>query len=294
MLGHFSHHSRRGFTLIELLVVIAIIAILAAILFPVFAKAREKARQASCASNEKQIALGLLQYVQDNDETMPFGAGTDGIGHGWAGEIMPYTKSTGIFRCPDDPTADKTNKNGKGEADPAISYALNCMLGGGRSGGKLAGQNAPASTVLLCEVRGVTTDLTTPNGDLWSQAGNGGDCDNCGGWMDHGSYDAPNGSGGNQFDTGMLGQPPRVSIQNTWLGGRVNGRHTDGSNFALADGHVKWLRPSKVSPGNDAGNQVNDQDSSTSNVGSDNKGNACGTGHIGAAPEGFLATFSSI
>ncbi len=62
--------SRSGFTLIELLVVIAIIAILAAILFPVFAKAREKARQTSCASNEKQIALGILQYVQDYDEIL--------------------------------------------------------------------------------------------------------------------------------------------------------------------------------------------------------------------------------
>ncbi|MCW3058828.1 MAG: prepilin-type N-terminal cleavage/methylation domain, partial [Capsulimonas sp.] len=62
---------KKGFTLIELLVVIAIIAILAAILFPVFAKAREKARQISCASNMKQLALGLLQYNQDNDESMP-------------------------------------------------------------------------------------------------------------------------------------------------------------------------------------------------------------------------------
>ncbi len=63
---------RRGFTLIELLVVIAIIAILAAILFPVFAKAREKARQSSCLSNLKQIGLATLQYVQDYDETLPF------------------------------------------------------------------------------------------------------------------------------------------------------------------------------------------------------------------------------
>jgi len=61
-------HKRRGFTLIELLVVIAIIAILAAILFPVFARAREKARQASCESNEKQLMLSVLMYVQDFDE----------------------------------------------------------------------------------------------------------------------------------------------------------------------------------------------------------------------------------
>jgi prepilin-type N-terminal cleavage/methylation domain-containing protein len=65
------HRPDRGFTLIELLVVIAIIAILAAILFPVFARAREMARRSSCASNMKQIGLGLIQYAQDNDERMP-------------------------------------------------------------------------------------------------------------------------------------------------------------------------------------------------------------------------------
>jgi prepilin-type N-terminal cleavage/methylation domain-containing protein len=66
-----SRTSRRGFTLIELLVVIAIIAILASILFPVFARAREKARQASCVSNAKQIVMGTLMYSQDNDEVCP-------------------------------------------------------------------------------------------------------------------------------------------------------------------------------------------------------------------------------
>src|ERR1700760_1989216 len=72
---------REAFTLIELLVVIAIIAILAAILFPVFAQVREKARQATCASNQKQIGLGILQYVQDNDEIYPFAAGNyPGVG----------------------------------------------------------------------------------------------------------------------------------------------------------------------------------------------------------------------
>ena len=96
---------RRGFTLIELLVVIAIIAILAAILFPVFASAREKARQISCASNERQLGLGIIQYVQDNDESYPFSyanATSD-----WFYSVAPYVKgySTitggGVFVCPD-------------------------------------------------------------------------------------------------------------------------------------------------------------------------------------------------
>src|SRR5665213_1415454 len=97
---------RKGFTLIELLVVIAIIAILAAILFPVFAKVREKARQTTCASNEKQLGLGVLQYVQDYDERYPGNWGgnnndNSGGGWGWGNAIMPYVKSTAIFTCPD-------------------------------------------------------------------------------------------------------------------------------------------------------------------------------------------------
>ncbi|MEO7716686.1 MAG: DUF1559 domain-containing protein [Capsulimonas sp.] len=117
-LPQISRNSTRGFTLIELLVVIAIIAILAAILFPVFAQAREKARQISCASNERQIGLGIMQYVQDNDETMPrsfYGANgwaTSGAGsdYKWMDAIYPYVKSEGVFNCPDD-SIDPVYKN---------------------------------------------------------------------------------------------------------------------------------------------------------------------------------------
>ncbi len=104
-----------AFTLIELLVVIAIIAILAAILFPVFARARENARRSSCQSNEKQIGLGLLQYIQDYDEILPadyYGysgynpsntttTGT-GVSYKWMDAIQPYVKSTQVFTCPSD------------------------------------------------------------------------------------------------------------------------------------------------------------------------------------------------
>jgi prepilin-type N-terminal cleavage/methylation domain-containing protein len=102
--------TKKGFTLIELLVVIAIIAILAAILFPVFARARENARRASCQSNLKQIGLGLMQYTQDYDESYapvqypgpalatqgPGGAHTGN----WSQLIQPYVKSTQLFQCP--------------------------------------------------------------------------------------------------------------------------------------------------------------------------------------------------
>jgi prepilin-type N-terminal cleavage/methylation domain-containing protein/prepilin-type processing-associated H-X9-DG protein len=98
----------RGFTLIELLVVIAIIAILASILFPVFARAREKARESSCMSNQKQIGLAIQMYAQDYDEYMPV-ANADVVTYGPPGlrdVIMPYCKNTQIFRCP----SDKDNK----------------------------------------------------------------------------------------------------------------------------------------------------------------------------------------
>jgi prepilin-type N-terminal cleavage/methylation domain-containing protein/prepilin-type processing-associated H-X9-DG protein len=95
---------RRGFTLIELLVVIAIIAILAAILFPVFAQAREKARAASCLSNIKQLSLGIMMYAQDNDEFMPYGycytiPDTTYLWY-WQDSVRPYIKSEKLYTCP--------------------------------------------------------------------------------------------------------------------------------------------------------------------------------------------------
>src|SRR5437762_877027 len=100
----------RGFTLIELLVVIAIIAILAAILFPVIAQAREKARQTTCLSNLKQIGIGQAMYTQDYDETLPYAQTTNDpsatvqgnprVVLNWPAFLYPYTKSVGIYRCP--------------------------------------------------------------------------------------------------------------------------------------------------------------------------------------------------
>jgi len=112
--------SGTGFTLIELLVVIAIIAILAALLFPVFAQAREKARQATCLSNKRQVVMGLLQYVQDFDEQIPF----DTFGYGrrdpvlrycWQDAVYPYVKSEAAFDCPDN-QFNSNNMNGTGTA----------------------------------------------------------------------------------------------------------------------------------------------------------------------------------
>ncbi len=144
---------RRGFTLIELLVVIAIIAILAAILFPVFARAREKARQSSCLSNVKQIGLAFLQYNQDYDETWPLMAwnSTTGwepaISGWWGGELGPYIKNTRIFICPSRQT------------DTVCSYVLNAYVNGRAD----ATITAPAGTVTMAD--------STSNG-WWAADGN--------------------------------------------------------------------------------------------------------------------------
>ena len=104
-----TNNVRRAFTLIELLVVIAIIAILAAILFPVFAQAREKARQAACLSNTKQMSLGIMQYAQDYDELLPV-VGDNGANRGrWFHQIYPYVKSAEVFTCPNLPEAKLVN-----------------------------------------------------------------------------------------------------------------------------------------------------------------------------------------
>ncbi|NLO06015.1 MAG: prepilin-type N-terminal cleavage/methylation domain-containing protein [candidate division WS1 bacterium] len=116
---------RRGFTLIELLVVIAIIAILAAILFPVFARAREKARQSSCLSNVRQLSTAILMYVQDYDERFPGHRCCVRSGFGyWYQLIEPYTKNAGIFTCPSDPaTSLGYGYNGAGTtADNALGW----------------------------------------------------------------------------------------------------------------------------------------------------------------------------
>lgn len=131
---------KNGFTLIELLVVIAIIAILAAILFPVFARAREKARQSSCLSNVKQIALGILMYAQDYDEVLVPMANPGG---NWTVLISPYVKNTQIFRCPS-------------KAGFAIGYGVSYRnlaedTGAGGRGCSLGAITAPAEALLFGE-----------------------------------------------------------------------------------------------------------------------------------------------
>ena len=135
---------RTGFTLIELLVVIAIIAILAAILFPVFAKAREKARQASCLSNCKQLGLAFMQYVQDYDERYPpSSSGYESTSVKWWDLIFPYIKNAQLYACP---------SSGYSNGYVTYNYNANVGLYNGTGGVAMSTVQYPAQTVITSEL----------------------------------------------------------------------------------------------------------------------------------------------
>ncbi|MCE5238781.1 DUF1559 domain-containing protein [bacterium] len=165
---------RHGFTLIELLVVIAIIAILAAILFPVFAKAREKARQSSCSSNIKQISLGILSYAQDYDEKFPLALAGSLTGSFYLFNelIDPYIKNAQIWQCPSKKDALVLSAIGKANLGYSVDIARPMPSGVYRMFGipyaivgtyscSLGQIDQPAQTAMMCDVRGSID--TTPN-----------------------------------------------------------------------------------------------------------------------------------
>ena len=259
-----------AFTLIELLVVIAIIAILAAILFPVFATAREKARQTACSSNLKQIGIAMLQYCQDYDETFTQGVlmGTNApsgnwyVGEGWIGTLVPYTKAWKLFQCPSDPT------NAGAYNDQPISYAYNLNLASTYNvttstaawnhcpPAQISSMTAPTNTVAVFEVYNMTGWINDPSGleipigygtspKPQSPVGNG-----------VVSAFGQNGSLISRYGTGLLGGRPAGSSGSGWDGTQgfatattSTPRHTNGSNFLMADGHVKYLLGNLVSSG---------------------------------------------
>lgn len=255
---------RNGFTLIELLISIAIIAILAAILFPVFARARENARRSSCQSNLRQLGLGMVQYMHDYDGLLDRGNHPTNQGQGWAGPVYPYVKSEGVFRCPSDST--QITGAGLTLGLKPVSYALNSTTSfaatpsrGTRRASTLnsASMVAPTKTVWLYEVTNSGVDLSNP-AEQDSAAGN------FNGWDSDGTTNQnmqqPRNAAGLFQDwqvkaaTGCLGMPPGIQT----LAGACTGysyptitlpRHFVGANYLFCDGHVKYLQPEVISPG---------------------------------------------
>lgn len=211
--------SKRGaFTLIELLVVIAIIAILAAILFPVFARARENARRASSQSNLKQIALGLFMYKQDYDGTFPPSKiavakadAAPGNPYGWGDALQSYLKSEQIFQCPSEPRPkDSTTYNTRVTSSHYSDYWLNSYAANKMD----ANFAAPALTVLLGDGEGATA---SPNSGMFIGTA------------------AYSNSG---YTTNGTASANCTAVGKAVFSGAV--RHLDGANVAFADGHVKW------------------------------------------------------
>ena len=256
-----------GFTLIELLVVIAIIALLAAILFPVFSRAREQARRATCQSNLKQLGLGFMQYVQDNDEYPPAGLVYDlgatprnYAGSGWAGGIYTYVRSPLIYSCPDDPQASKTGTTA-GVVTYTVDYAYNpnILWWNGNIGlGPIPKLTAPSMTVNLFEISQYrfTDKQDVQDGEqAVFGTGSGRISPSCSG----GAY-CNAGDGGNSSvsdSTGPLGYGITANCGSGCANPGLDpvwptGRHSDGSNFLYWDGHVKWLKGQNVSAGENA------------------------------------------
>ncbi|HEY3283705.1 MAG TPA: DUF1559 domain-containing protein [Armatimonadota bacterium] len=206
-----TRESRKGFTLIELLVVIAIIAILAAILFPVFAKAREKARQTSCLNNMKQLGIGFMQYMTNYDDTYPL-SGCVGVKNSWVwvpsswkidvtqGSIYTIVKTPQCYVCPsDDPTEQIRNNS------TPLSYSMNQQF-------MNAGGIADAGPIVMSDVPNPTETVLLMEESTKSVGGKGLN-DGCfypGGWD-------------------LLAD-----------------RHSGGGNFLQADTHAQWMAAQQV------------------------------------------------
>ncbi len=275
----------RGFTLIELLVVIAIIAILAAILFPVFAQARESARKISCLSNTKQVGLAIMQYVQDYDETYPMDSwegeyvGTaDNDAHSaqygtvvtWLWGVYPYIKNTKVFACPSDPNP-KSPVSGY-DTDPCnigpaslsgsacdgwgipipISYAINDQVigyGFDHYDGGILGDGSFLSSWGL----GLHTMASVPSpastymfGDCGEEFMEGPHINDTRAANYSRVYGTKAPQGGASVDgQNPKGQPWASALQNASIY-----RHQMGENLSYADGHSKFRRGNQITSGN--------------------------------------------
>lgn len=271
-------NKKSGFTLIELLVVIAIIAILAAILFPVFAQVREKARAITCISNEKQMALGMIQYVQDYDETMvpytlpPSGwFSSQGKRNHWNVLIKPYIKmqlygGNTVFHCPDleadfyhQFTGTPTNSDDSwasyftpyGMNADYLQPNLNCsnaLISRWGLPVNLSRIEAPASTIFIAEAKpdvilsGGSTGAFYPSDNIDPPGVSSNTSNACSvdGW---GIDDLGDGT-----STGLGGPNGVATPTHTNL---FDPRHNGRGNVVFCDGHTKSLTPGQAAAGTD-------------------------------------------
>jgi prepilin-type N-terminal cleavage/methylation domain-containing protein/prepilin-type processing-associated H-X9-DG protein len=238
---------KQGFTLIELLVVIAIIAILAAILFPVFARARENARRSSCQSNLKQIGLGLLQYSQDYDEKLvrcSYGTSNgDGASQSdkwkWMDSVNPYVKSTQVYNCPSDALNAKYvyNAPGVGGGNMAFgSYTINSALGVGgtppssnSSETTLSQLGESATTLWVADASNTATDYVYRYIPVAKSGGDG---------------------------VSISGSNPRVLNGHSSASGKISERHLETTNVLYCDGHVKAVKLDAIAKQNAGGTAI--------------------------------------
>ncbi len=282
-----SHGLTRAFTLIELLVVIAIIAILAAILFPVFQSVRENARRATCASDEKQIALADLQYIADNNEVQPIVAygypdamstvrPQPGTMTTWVNEIEPYITSYRVFRCPSEGTdpfkmwssanlgpasADGQGHVGAGWWAWGDSYAINADYMNPNNG---CNQGMPYDNLYYGDPTAgpgaQANQIQAPAETIFAVEARPEVYNNGGAWPEMywlfspAGYTAPDSCSAGAWgtDSSEYGFSTGQSGDEPPLNaGLFSNRHRGGSNVIFCDGHVKWMTPGSAAIGTD-------------------------------------------